>query len=308
MEIEHIHPDLRPSVRALPRLYFERGWQLFLMRVLLWIAGRSRAVPGVTVQNLKLGRCRVRIYRPTGAASGGALLWLHSGGFVMGMPRMDDHRCSLFCRELGAVVVSVYYSLAPRRPFPAGLDDSAAAWQWLLDSADELGVDRSRIAVAGESSGAGLAASPTQRLRDEGATAPVGQLLLHPMLDHRTALRKDVGDNDHLVWNNRNNRTAWSLYLGHEVGARDVAPYASPATTEDLSNLPPAWIGVAGLDLFREENTDYARRLREAGVPCTEEIAESAFHGFSTIVAGVPISDAFSAAQLEFLRGVLAPR
>ena len=87
-----------------------------------------------------------------------------------------------------------------------------------------------------------------------------------------------------------------------------MAPYASPATTEDLSNLPPAWIGVAGLDLFREENTDYARRLREAGVPCTEEIAESAFHGFSTIVAGVPISDAFSAAQLEFLRGVLAPR
>lgn len=305
---DNIHPELRPIARGLPQLHIERRWQLLLVRLVLWLFGRSRAVSGVVVEDVQLDGFRVRVYRPTAGASGGALLWFHSGGFVMGMPGIDDRRCSLYCRELGLVVVSVDYRLAPGCPFPAGLDDSVKAWQWLQAAAPGLGVDPARVAVGGESSGGGLAASLTQRLRDQGLPAPAAQMLLHPMLDDRTASRDELDGQGHLVWNNRNNRTAWRMYLGHEPSAAEVAPYAVPARMGDLSRLPSAWIGVAGLDLFSEENRDYARRLRAAGVPCTEEVVDTAFHGFSTIVANAPVSDAFFQAQLEFLQGRLCVR
>lgn len=293
-------------MRHSPTLSFERPWQLPAIRLVLRLAMWSRPVSGVSVENRDVGDCRVRIYRPEHIKSDAALLWLHAGGFVMGSPGQDDERCSMYARDLGIVVVSAFYRLAPASPFPAALDDGVAIWRWLQASAGELRIDASRIAVAGESSGAGLAASLTQRLRDEGASRPAAQMLLHPMLDDRTAANTDLDADRHYVWNNHNNRAAWTFYLGHEPSAPEVAAYAAPGRCEDLAGLPPAWIGIAELDLFRDENCAYARRLQNAGVPCTTEYVDGAYHAFATVVPEASLSQAFLRSQHAFLQRQLA--
>ena len=94
------------------------------------------------------------------------------------------------------------------------------------------------------------------------------QLLEYPMLDDRTVIRADHDTRNARMWNARNNRFGWSAYLGQEPGSDGVSPYAAPARREDLTGLPPAWIGVGTLDIFHDEDVEYARRLNEAGVPC----------------------------------------
>ena len=215
---------------------------------------------------------------------------------------MDDGRCAELVRELGIVVVSAYYRLAPKHPFPAAVDDCRAAWGWLQSNLQELGIDSSRVGVGGESAGGGIAASLAQRLHDEGGLQPACQLLVYRMLDDRTAARRELDSPQHMVWTNRSNLTGWSSYLGSAPGGASVPEYAVPARREDLSGLPPAWIGVGNLDLFLEEDREYARRLNEAGVPCRLDEFPGAFHGFLVVAPDAPISRAGLEAQLVFLR------
>lgn len=255
--------------------------------------------PGVEVRDhAEVG---VRVYRPRDGASGAALLWLHGGGLIVGAPTMDDGRCGEWVRELGVVVVSVDYRLAPEDPFPAALDDAHAAWWWLQGSAGALGVDPRRVAIGGASAGGGLAASLAQRLHDEGGVAPAAQLLLYPMLDDRTAARRELDDAGHMVWRNRSNRAGWSAYLGRAPGAAELPVYASAARRTDLRGLPAAWIGVGDLDLFLDENRAYAEGLEEAGVATELHEVIGAPHGFDALAPDASVSRAFAAAQGAFL-------
>ena len=226
------------------------------------VTGRVRTVPAEGGGS----GARVVTYDPVGRRRpSGVLLWLHGGGFVLGDTTMEDAWCSLVARDLGALVVNVDYRLAPEHPFPAALDDGLAALRWLVGRADELGVDRDRIAVGGESAGGGLAAALVQRAHDD--ELPVCfQLLVYPMLDDRTVLAAEAAGASSVVWTPASNRYGWSSYLGHDAGLADVAPYAVPARRVDLTGLPPAWIGVGSVDLFHAEDLAYARRLRAAGV------------------------------------------
>lgn len=224
----------------------------------------------------------------------------------MGTPSQDDPRCAAFVHDLDILVVSTYYRLAPEHRFPAALDDCRASWSWLRSNASRFGIDPSRIAIGGESAGGGLAASLAQRLRDEGGPQPAGQLLVYPMLDDRTAARRELDRPRHLIWNNTSNLTGWSCYLGRAPGAASVPDYSVPARRDDLRGLPPAWIGVGRLDLFLEENRDYARRLKQAGVQCQLNEVPGAVHGFATLLPDAPVSRAFAAAQRAFLRETLA--
>jgi acetyl esterase/lipase len=201
-------------------------------------------------------------------------------------------------------VVSVAYRLAPEHPFPAALDDAHAAWQWLQGAAASLGVDPARVAVGGASAGGGLAACLAQRLRDEGRVQPAAQLLVYPMLDDRTAARRELDGAGHLVWHNRSNRAGWSAYLG---GAPEVPAYAVAARHGDLHGLPPAWIGVGDLDLFWSEDRAYAERLEAAGVAVEFLEIAGAPHGFDMMAPDVPLARAFAASQVAFLRARLAP-
>ncbi|MGI9578558.1 MAG: alpha/beta hydrolase fold domain-containing protein, partial [Microthrixaceae bacterium] len=131
------------------------------------------------------------------------------------------------------------------------------------------------------------------------------QLLVYPMLDDRTALRHDIDERGFRLWNNKSNRFGWKAYLATEPGFPGITAPASPARAEDLSGLPPAWIGVGSLDLFCAEDLTYAERLDEAGVACEVEVAEGAFHGFDGVVPKAQVSRRFRQSQLDALSTAL---
>ncbi|MCE7795841.1 alpha/beta hydrolase [Sphingobium sufflavum] len=241
----------------------------------------------------------LRIYEPWEAQAdpqaglGGALLWIHGGGYVISGPAQDDAFCIAVAREQGLVVVSVDYRLAPEHPFPAPLVDCHSAWTWMQAQAVALGIDPARIAIGGQSAGGGLAAALVQQVHDEGGPQPVAQWLFCPMIDDRTAARIDLDQIGHRLWSNRNNRTGWEAYLGREPGAVDPPPYAAAARRTDLAGLPPAWIGVGTVDLFCEEDRVFADRLREADVDVTFRLVDGAPHGFESWASGTDIAQAY---------------
>jgi acetyl esterase/lipase len=307
MELTRVHPELRRAVRRVPVLPLHRPWTRRLLRTAQRRLGKDAVVDGVRFQDLAANGTAVRVYRPRTGVSGAGLLWIHGGGLIIGRPSQDDRFCSETARDLGMVVVSVDYRLAPEEPFPAAADDCTAAWDWLQRSAAELGVDPTRIAVGGQSAGGGLAACLAQRLRDRGGIQPRAQLLACPMLDDRTATRRELDGLRHWAWNNTQNRFGWHSYLGQEPGGR-AQPYAVAARRENLRGLPPAWIGVGDIDLFVEEDTDYARRLREAGVACELEVVPGAPHGFEAWAPDTPLAEDFVRRSREWLaRSVAGP-
>jgi len=251
-------------------------------------------------------KIRLRIYKPKSiAVPTPVLLWLHGGGYVMGRPEMDDRSCIQYVRELGIMVVSVDYRLAPKHPFPAALEDCYATLKWVVSHAQELNVDSQRIAVGGNSAGGGLAAALAQLAYDRQEIQPVFQLLVYPMLDDRTVLRADIDDSNNITWNQKSNRFGWESYLGGECGAEDVPAYSVPARREDLSGLPPAWIGVGALDIFHDEDVAYAQRLKECGIECEMDVIPGAFHGFDVFDPQIPIVQDFRKSQINALKKYL---
>jgi acetyl esterase/lipase len=224
---------------------------------------------------------------------GGALLWIHGGGMVLGTPEQGHPLCGRWADELGVLIVSIDYRLAPEHPFPDGLEDCYAALAWLHDEAADLKVDTERIAVGGDSAGGGLAAALSQMARDRGGPGICFQLLEYPMLDDRTVLRPDHSGTGAFVWTPASNRFAWTAYLGRPPIAGVAPTYAAPARTEDLAGLPPAWVGVGELDLFHAEDVDYADRLRSSGVACELHVEPGMYHGADAIRAKASTSMRF---------------
>lgn len=273
-----------------------------LMRRLEPLMERRSAPEGVETETV--GSIRIRVHLPPATASTPypAVLWIHGGGFVIGSPTQDDAVCQVFAQKLGVLVAAVSYRRAPEHPFPAALHDCHDGLEWLAERGD---VDATRIAIGGASAGGGLAAALALLARERGVVMPRFQLLSYPMLDDRTVLRTDVDERYFRLWNGEANRFGWTSYLGREPGAPDVSPLAAPAREENLSDLPPAWIGVGSLDLFFDEDITYAKRLRTAGVPCAVHIAEGAFHGFDSVSAKAGITRAFRIEQVQALASAL---
>lgn len=224
----------------------------------------------------------VRLYRPRGKS--GALpgyLQVHGGGFIVGTVEISDFRNRVLAAEANCVVASVNYRLAPDTPHPGPVEDCYAALRWLVEEADRLGVDRSRIAVGGESAGGGLAASLCLLARDRGEIEICFQHLTYPMIDDRTAATADPHPyTGQFIWTPASNAFGWQSLLNAPPGSDGVSPYAAAARAEDLAGLPPAFIAVGALDLFVEENIEYARRLIRAGVPTELHVYPGAYHGF----------------------------
>lgn len=209
------------------------------------------------------------------------VLHIHGGGFVMGSAELTAETDAAYARELGAVVVSVDYRLAPETPHPGPVEDCYAGLAWLNANAEALGVDQGRIVVTGESAGGGLAAALVLLARDRGAIPIAFQHLVFPMLDDRTVTAADPSPYfGQFVWTPQSNRFGWASLLGAAPGGPDVSPFAAPARASDLAGLPPTFIICGALDLFLEEDLDYARRLMRAGVPTELHIYPGAPHGF----------------------------
>lgn len=209
---------------------------------------------------------------------------------MLGSVAGDDQYVEPLTDAVDCVVVSVEYRLAPDVPFPGPLEDCYAALTWLYTHAGALGVNPQRIAIGGGSAGGGLAASLGLLARDRGEVPVCFEVLMYPMLDDRnTRSAQEVGS-DHPVWDRAGNRFGWQCYLGREPGGEDVPDHAAPARAENVSGLPPTFIGVGELDLFLDENIEYARRLLRAGVPTELHVYPGAYHGFDVFVPAAGVS------------------
>ena len=232
---------------------------------------------------------RVRVYRPVGAAVRlPGVVFIHGGGMVLGSIETEHVGAAMLTHELGCVTVSVDYRLAPEHPHPAPVEDCYAALTWTAEHAGDLGIDQDRLAVYGGSAGGGLAAASALLARDRGGPSLAFQALIYPMLDDRNETASSHEILDLGVWDRDANLEAWGWLLGDRAGTDDVDQYAAPARARDLSGLPPTYIDVGELDLFRDEDIEYAARLLRAGVPTELHVYPGAVHA-SEIFA--PASD-----------------
>ena len=305
-----VDPELVAVLLNLPQLEFSED-TLIEARKRPWLeslpapfpALASRFIPGSPGSP----DIRLIIADPNPGASGRPVyIHMHGGGYVTTSTVIYPiiQRIAYDCQCL---VVSVDYRLAPETSYPGALDDNYAALQWVHDNAEMLGVDRKRIAVGGESAGGGHAAALALRARDRKEIPVIFQLLIYPMLDDRTgSTRRAPRCMGRYVWNEASNRFGWSAHLGVRAGSAEVLPGSVPARVENLSGLPPAWIGTGSIDLFAEEDITYAKRLMAAGVPTELAVFQGGYHGFDVIAPSATVSRRFTEGWQSALRRAFA--
>lgn len=236
----------------------------------------------------------VRVYRPKAVAADPGttvpgVLQIHGGGFIVGSVEAEHAGAVLTAVDLGAVLVSVDYRLAPEHPYPAGLHDCYAALSYLHAEAAALGVDPGRIAVAGASAGGGLAAATALMARDRGGPPLCFQMLHIPELDDRLETPSMRTFVDSPLWNRPLAVKSWEFYLGDLSGKDDVPIYAAPARATDLSGLPPAYVSTAENDPLRDEGIAYALGMLQSGVSVELHQFPGTFHG-SALVQSAAVS------------------
>ena len=271
-------------------------------------------VPGVVTRDVQVPGLEgdpdvlVRVYEPdTGGHSGGALSYVHGGGMVLMSVADTDFHCKRIVAEVGCLVTSVEYRLAPESPFPAALHDCYAALRWLHEDAGELGVERSRIAIGGLSAGGGLAAGVALLARERGEVPLCLQWLVYPMLDDRSTTPSSHEITEPSVWNRASNLRAWDAYLAGAAGDDDVPVLPAPAraTVDQLRGLPPTYLDVGELDLFRDEVIAYGTSLLQAGVPTELHVTPGAFHASEMYNPMADTSLRIDRARTEALRRAL---
>ncbi|WP_380160063.1 alpha/beta hydrolase [Kineococcus sp. R86509] len=283
-----VDPELRDILDLLPARNFTVE-ELPAVRAAAAQLPLPELPPGLTVDEVRVPRdaapdVRVLVTRPTALPAGApALVWIHGGGYVVGSADSDQLNAAQLALGVGMVVVSVDYGLAPENPHPGPVEDCYAALRWLHGNADDLGVDRSRIAIGGGSAGGGLAAALGLLARDRGEVPVAFQYLVFPMIDDRTVTREANPTTGEFVWTRASNAFGWRALLGAEPGSDGVSPYAAAARAEDLTGLPPTFLEVGSLDLFLDEDVEFALRLVRAGVPTELHVYPGAFHGYQMV-------------------------
>ena len=250
---------------------------------------------------------RVYVYGATPGASRPAILHMHGGGYIGGSPVISLGQLRPVAAAIDCVIVTVDYRLAPGTAFPGSLEDNYAALLWIYKNAAQLGVDRSRIAVMGESAGGGHAAMLAIAARDRGEVPLAFQALVYPMLDDRTGSTVQVAPPaGSLIWTAEANRRGWSALLGVAAGSAKVPAGAVPARVSSVAGLPPAYIGVGSIDLFADEDITFAKRLVDAGIPVELNVVPGAFHGFDIIAPDTEVTRRFIARLVDALKDALS--
>ncbi len=245
----------------------------------------------------------VYVVNPRPGAHGPGILHIHGGGFTASTALGGMRNVQLLARRLDCPIVTVEYRLAPETIWSGSLEDNYTALLWMHAHAAELGVDPARIAVMGESAGGGHAALLTLAARDRGEVGIAFQALVYPMIDDRSGTSRKMPEHiGYFGWSPDANRFGWHSFLGCKPGGRNVPREAVPSRVEDLTGLPPAFIGVGGLDLFVQEDIEYAARLNAAGVPTELLVVPGAFHGFDMFMPDAAISQRFTEAKVAALR------
>jgi acetyl esterase/lipase len=226
-------------------------------------------------------------YEKKGAPKGPAVVYVHGGGMVAGTAPLYDRLTAYYTQMSGVPFLSVDYRLAPEHSEVGLGRDVAAAIEWLIAHAEELGVDPARIAVMGDSGGGGVGAAAAIIARDRGI-ALARQILIYPMLDDRNIV-PDPFLVSTALWSYEANLTAWEAVCGGAPGGPDVSPYLAPSRLTDFAGLAPAYIEVGELDIFRDESIAYAQNLLKAGISCELHVHPGSPHGhdWANLEAGV---------------------
>jgi len=233
-----------------------------------WIDGFKGAPP-----------IKLRIYRAAAQTQDlrPGLLFFHGGGFLFGSVYRQEALCQRYVKQVGCLVVSVEYRLAPSWKAPAPVEDAYAALLWLHANASSLGVDQNRLAAAGLSAGGTIVSALSMMTRDQKGPKLCLQLPLYAELDWRLTTPSSREITSYKVWCYENNRISWDLYLGED---KAVDYYDSPALCEDLTGLAPVFSFVGALDPVRDENLTFWGRLLQAGIPVEAHIFPGAYHCF----------------------------
>lgn len=246
------------------------------------------------------GPIRARLYRADSHSSGGALLFLHGGGWFNCNVDTHDRVCRLLARESGHIVLAIDYRLAPEHPFPAGLEDSRVAWRWLVDKASALGVKSAGVAIAGDSAGANLALALSVAERDAGGPMPARIALAYGCFapDFDTASQRALGDG-RIGLSTERLRWYWRNYIGPRL---DDPPLLAAPSRANLRGLPPVYLGYAELDILSDESRLLSQKLIEAGVPHKLEGWPGAPHGFLQLTRDSALARRAVANMAAFLK------
>ncbi|CDP83388.1 MULTISPECIES: alpha/beta hydrolase [Mycolicibacterium] len=302
--LERLDPALQGFAEARTDLSTE---QLGVVRTSLDQRRRDAAqaldTPGVEIVGARvaLGRrtIAVRIYRG-GPSPSPAVVYCHSGAFVLGNLDTDQLQCVELARRARCTVISMDYRLAPEYPYPAAFDDAMVVLNWAATLADELDIDAGRIAVAGSSAGGALAALLAQHSAAGSAPPVVFQALHQPVLDDRpTSSKEEFTDTPGF------DGPATGAMWRHYAGAREVPETAVPARSATLAGVAPALITCSELDPLRDEALDYARRLLDEDVATELHLFPGTCHGFDSLLPDWEVSQQLFALQGAALRRAL---
>lgn len=235
---------------------------------------------------------RTMVHRPSGHPISDKLplmLYIHGGGYIMGVPELGNYSIKGFVDKRACVVVAPDYRKAYTKPYPAGLDDCYDSLLWAIENADELGIDARKIIVGGHSAGGGLTAALTLKARDLGDFDIAFQMPFYPMIDDQQP-DDPQRELDSPGWNTDLNRIGWEAYLADVRAAGEEVPsYAAPMRNTDYAGLPPTMTLIGTLDPFYWETVRYIENLKSAGVETAFEEYKDCFHGFENIAGETSI-------------------
>lgn len=282
-----IHPDIRMEGIMFSKLFhfespksFKRA-QSMLMKMKRFMKPSNLRAEEQIVKVEGEPPLRLCVYRaPTTKPDAVGLLWLHGGGYAIGLPEQELPYIQNFAAAANCVVVAPDYRLSVQEPYPAAVNDCYNALVWLRKNAEKLGVREDQLFIGGNSAGGGLAVAVALMARDKGEISLAYQMPFYPMLDDRM-LTQSAQNNDAPVWDSKANETAWKMYLGKLYNTGEVPKYAAPSRETNYQNLPPAYMFVGGIEPFLDETMEYVENLKKAGVPAEIDIYPGCYHGFN---------------------------
>jgi acetyl esterase len=262
------------------------------------------SVVDVTVPATGGAGTRVRIYRPSAVKPLPVVVWLHGGAWVrLSVETLDNH-LRAYARSTGCAIAAVSFTLAPEARFPAQIEEIHAVATWLKRHAADHGLDPRAIAIAGESSGANLAAAVTLLDRERQTVHFALQVLLVPLLDAQfTSVTWDDFGEDYAM-----SRGQFEWALAHYApGVDRTDPLLSPVYAKSLAGLPPAHLVVGEYDPLRADGETYAARLRRDGVPAVLDMRAGMIHQAHIAPAALDTGHAMVADTAAAIRDALLP-
>lgn len=310
---EYRDPSLLSAIKIDAAQLQDKAGLAQINRLFLQAADSSKIQPDAKLTAPGKGRqpaVDLYVYYPSGGKNQKwpVVYFMHGGGYLIGNARQNNESLAELANLNQVAVVSVEYRLASQAPFPADIDDAYHGLAYMLNHADKFKINPDKFVLMGESAGGGLAARLALKVRDRGEFKPKGQVLVYPMLDYRTGTPQSPYKNSftgEFVWTAAMNRIGWDTLKGGQNISAAQMPYYSPSVATNLTGLPRTYIMVGSLDLFANEDLDYANRLVQAGVPTDLQLISGVYHAFELVNPASPQTRAYKAARTQAIQSML---